>query len=341
MRQRNGRHIVHLVRLHHDANLAARLDSIAIVHAVEGLRDFLQTRQTLQIRFEAFAPRARPSRRDGVRRRDQNGLHRRRFLVAVMGGNRVDDLGGLAMLACNVRADCHMRPVALMVDGLADIVQKSAAFRQRDVHAQLRGHDPRKLRDLNGMIEHVLPIARAIAEPPQKPDQFRMQPMNARIERRLLSGLLDALVDFAFRLVHHFLDTGRMNAPVRNQLFESDTRDFAANRIEAGQNNRFRRIVNNQVNAGQGFQRADVAAFAADNAPLHLVVRQRDDGNGRLRHLIGGAALNGLRHDVAGALVRLVLCLLLVFLDHHGLLVAHFFFRLGHQHRFRFFGRQL
>ena len=49
--QGDGRHIVHLVRLHHDADLAPGLDGVAAVDAVKALGDFLQTGETLQIGF--------------------------------------------------------------------------------------------------------------------------------------------------------------------------------------------------------------------------------------------------------------------------------------------------
>ena len=67
---------------------------------------------------------------------------------------------------------------------------------------------------------------------------------------------------------------------------------------------------------------ADVAALAADDAALHLVVRQRHDGDGRLRGMIGRAALDGGGDDLAGERVGLVLVLLLDLLDLHGALVA-------------------
>ena len=203
-----------------------------------------------------------------------------------------------------------------MVDGLADVVQKPAALRHRYVDAQLCRHDAGKLRDFNRMIEHILPVARTIFQTSQELHKLGVQAVYARIERCLFSGFLDALVDFAFRFVHHFLDTRGVNAPVRDQLFESDTRDLAAYRIETGQNDSLRRVVDNEVDARQRFQRADIAAFAADNPAFHFIVRQSDDGNRRLRDLIGGAALDCLRHDVACPLVCFVFCLLLVLLDH-------------------------
>ena len=75
--------------------------------------------------------------------------------------------------------------------------------------------------------------------------------MHAGIERRLLPGLLDPLIDLAPCFVYHFLNAGRMNAPVGDELLQSDAGHFSAHRIKAGQNDRFRRIVDDEIHSGQ------------------------------------------------------------------------------------------
>ena len=44
-------------------------------------------------------------------------------------------------------------------------------------------------------------------------------------------------------LLDNFLDPGGMNAPVGDESFQRDARNFAANRVVAGDNDRLRRIV--------------------------------------------------------------------------------------------------
>ena len=167
-----------------------------------------------------------------------------------------------------------------------------------------------------------------------------MESVDARLERRLLAGFLDALVDFAFRLLDHLLDAGRMDAAVLDELLERNASDFAAHRVEARQDDSFRRVVDDEVDACQRLERADVAALAADDAPLHLIVRQSDDRDGRLGDVVGSAALDGRREDFASLLVRLILHLLLVLLDLHGLLVLELFLCLCHESRAGFLCRQ-
>ena len=63
--------------------------------------------------------------------------------------------------------------------------------------------------------------------------------------------------------------------------------------IEAGQDDRAWRVVDDQIDAGGLLERADVAPFAADDAALQVVARQIDDRHRRFDGVLGGAALDG------------------------------------------------
>ena len=65
--------------------------------------------------------------------------------------------------------------------------------------------------------------------------------------------------------------------PSCEQLLERHAGDLAAHAVEAGQDDRVRRVVDDEVDAGEVLERADVAALAADDAALHVVGRQLDD----------------------------------------------------------------
>ena len=67
-----------------------------------------------------------------------------------------------------------------------------------------------------------------------------------------------------------------MDASVGHELLEREPRDLAAHRIEARHDDRVGRVVDDDVDAGRELERANVSALAADDAPLHFVVRQRD-----------------------------------------------------------------
>src|SRR5690606_41672700 len=53
---------------------------------------------------------------------------------------------------------------------------------------------------------------------------------------------------------------------------------------------------------GDRFEGTDVAPFAADNPPFHLVARQMQDADHALRGLLTGHALDGVHDDVPGPL---------------------------------------
>ncbi len=57
---------------------------------------------------------------------------------------------------------------------------------------------------------------------------------------------------------------------------------------------------------GRLLERADVAALAADDPALHLLVGQVDDGDRRLRRVIGGDALHDGRQDASRALLAVL-----------------------------------
>ena len=66
-----------------------------------------------------------------------------------------------------------------------------------------------------------------------------------------------------------------------------------------------RRVVDDEVDAGEMLERADVAALAADDAALHVVGRELDDGDRRLGGVARGDALQGVGDEVACAPLRL------------------------------------
>ena len=109
----------------------------------------------------------------------------------------------------------------------------------------------------------------------------------------LFPFLAHDLLQLEARLGDDLLDAGGVDAPVLHQLVQRAAGDLAAHGIEGGDGDRLRRVVDDQVDAGRLLQRPDVAALAADDAALHVVRGQGNDGDGRLRHVVGGDALDG------------------------------------------------
>ena len=117
-----------------------------------------------------------------------------------------------------------------------------------------------------------------------------------------------------------------MDAAVGNELFQCQSCDLPADGVERGHGDGLGGVVDDQIHTGDGFQRADVAAFPADDAALHFVVGQRHHGNSGFGGVVSGAALNGRGDDLPGGGLGLVLQLCLDLLDLHGRVVTHILF---------------
>ena len=102
-----------------------------------------------------------------------------------------------------------------------------------------------------------------------------------------------------------------MDAPVLEQLLERQAGDLAPHAVEAREDYRPGRVIDDEVDAGEILQGADVAALPADDPPLHVVGLELDDRHGRLGGMARGEALHTHREDVADASLGLPLGLVL------------------------------
>ena len=148
------------------------------------------------------------------------------------------------------------------------------------------------------MLQDILTVTRAVLQPAEDLDELGMQPVHAHFEHRLFAGFLDGRVDLAAHLVRDFLYAGGMYPAVRDELFERQPRHLAADGIETRKCDDIGGIVDDEIHACRGFERADIPAHAPDYPALHLVARKGDDADGVLRRMIGGAALYGGDDDI-------------------------------------------
>ena len=143
-------------------------------------------------------------------------------------------------------------------------------------------------------------------QPAEELDDLRRQAGHAGVVGGRLAGLADDDVDLGPGLGDDLLDAAGVDAAVLDELGQGQAGDLAADRIEAADEHRLGRVVDDQVDAGGLLEGADVAALAADDAALHLVRRDGHDGDRHLRGVVDHDALDGGDDDVA----RLVLGLL-------------------------------
>ena len=188
---------------------------------------------------------------------------------------------------------------------------------------QLGGHDPAQVDDLEGVLEDVLPVARPIAEPAQDPHELLVELAAVRLEDRLLARLADVLFQLGLRVVVHLLDPRRVDAPVLDQLLERQPGHLAAQWVERREDDRVRSVVDDEVDAREVLERADVAAFPPDDPPLQVVRGELDDGDRRLGGVARGDALESVRHEGASTAPGIRAGLLLHLPDVSRQLVAH------------------
>ena len=340
MGQQSGGVVVDLGRLDHDAHLAPRLDGVAFLDALLGLGDALQGLEAFDVVLQRLAPGAGTCRRHGVRRLYEDGLNGLRLHVAVVCADGVAHTLRLAVLAGQLLADLRVRPVDLVVDGLADVVQQTGTAGHLGVRAELGRHDTGEMGYFDGVVQHVLSVACAELQTAESAHQLGGQTMDICVEAGLLSGLLDDGLDLGFGLSVGLLDAGRMDAAVGDELGQGETRDLSAHTVEPAQDDRLGGVVDDEIDAGDTLEGTDVAALAADDSALHVVRRQGDDRHGRLGHVVGRRALDGQRQDVARAAIGLSPRVLFDRTDHASHLVACFLFCLLEKHLLGLSGAQ-
>ena len=172
------------------------------------------------------------------------------------------------------------------------------------------------------MREHVLSVARAEVQAAERPNGLGAHRVDAHLEKDPLALLVNRLGDFLADFLDDLFDPRRMNAPVRDQAAEGRLCNLPAYGIEARNHHRLGGVVDDDVDARQRFEGPDVAALAADDAALHLIVRQAHRGHGDLGGDVRGQPLDGRDQDVAGFLVRGELRFLLDEVDRHLGVVA-------------------
>ena len=125
------------------------------------------------------------------------------------------------------------------------------------------------------MVEHLLPIAGAEPKNAQVPDDFGMEPLQSDLQDGGFSLLFDPLQDLLAGFGHDLFDAGRMNPAVDDELVQGYPRHLAADGVEAADDDRLGRVIDDEVDAGGLLEGTDVAPFFADDPAFQLVCRQR------------------------------------------------------------------
>ena len=109
------------------------------------------------------------------------------------------------------------------------------------------------------MVQHVLAVRGAIAQTSQGVDELRVEIVDARIERGLLAGLVTRWFT-SLTALSYISSMRAVDAPVGDEVLHGDAADLAAHRVEAGDGDALRRVVDDEVQPVSCLERADVAA---------------------------------------------------------------------------------
>ena len=135
-------------------------------------------------------------------------------------------------------------------------------------------------------------------------NQFRIKSGHTHVISRRFSGFFYFIVNFIFGEFYRFFNFGRMDPSVSNQFFHGNFGNFSSDRIKTGNDNRFRRIINNNFNTSESFQRFDISSFASDYPAFYFIRSDTHRAGGHIGRVRSGIFLDSLRHDVFGFLVQ-------------------------------------
>ena len=116
---------------------------------------------------------------------------------------------------------------------LSDVVQKTCPTCQRCVHTQLLRHNTGEDSHLNGVLQDVLTVACPVAQTSQQAHQIGIDTVNVDLKCCAFASLLEGGVHVLLGFFHHFLNAGRVDASVRDELFQRQPGNLAADGVKA------------------------------------------------------------------------------------------------------------
>ena len=188
VRKHRGLGIGDLVRLNHDMDLATGLHGIGALDAVVRIGDLLELLEALDVVLGRLAAGAGTGSGDGIGSLNQDVEHRVGVDIGMMGLDRVDNDGLLAITTGKLSANDGMRSLNVVVNGLAQVVQKTGALGGYNVQTKLGGHNAAQIGDLKRVLQHVLTERGAVAQSAQGLDDLGVQIVDTGIDGGLRCG---------------------------------------------------------------------------------------------------------------------------------------------------------
>src|SRR3989344_2460840 len=301
--------------------------------------NFLETVETFDIVIDVFVAGAGAGAGNGVSDIDQDRLLAGKFTVFVVLAHGIDngDRENKFLQEVDTQLDLGAFDI---VDNFADVMEQTTKTDGVNIGFDLLGQADPNLGFLQGVGDHVLTIGRAELEFAQHGDDFAGQVVDADSVTKFLAFNKHDPFDILAGVLEIFLDPGRLNAAVFDQAGKSDAGNFTANRVKAGETDLTGGFIHTDINAGDFFENADIAALFANDAALGFLVGDGDGGNGKFGDIVGRPGAHGVDQDFAGQFIRFGLGLFLGFFDGLGDLGGRLFGDLGQKEVAGFVGSQ-
>ena len=113
-----------------------------------------------------------------------------------------------------------MRQFFLILSYFTDVVQKTGAFGSLHVEAKFSRHRSAEFGGLNRVLQQVLAIAGAVLHAANHLNQFGVKVVDTEVDGSTLTRLHNLLIHLLFHFMHHFLDAGRVDTSVDDQLLQ-------------------------------------------------------------------------------------------------------------------------
>ena len=233
----------------------------------------------------------------------------------MVGADSVADLRLFLVLLCQFHTQEGVRQIRVFLRDFANVMQETSAFGDLGIQAQFACQDGADVGHLPRVLQQVLSIGGTVFHAADQAHQFHAKAMDAQVYAGAFAGFQDFFFQLLGHLGNHFLDAGRMDAAVHHQLVQGQAGYFAAHRVESAEKDGVRGVVHHNLHARSGLQRADVAAFAADDAALHLVVVDGEGGDGILDGRFRGGALDGVDDNALGLFGGVQACIVQAIVD--------------------------
>ncbi len=208
----------------------------------------------------------------------------------------------LFVLLSEFHTEDGVRHLGVGLGHLANVVQQASTLGQLGIQTQLRSHGSGQVGHLAAMLQQVLAVTGTVFHATHHAHQLMVHVQDAEVNAGTFTHLVDFLFNLATRLGHYLLNAGRVDAAVGDQLVERQACNLAAHGVETTDDDGVGAVVDDDFHAGEALQGADVAAFATDNATLHLFVLQIEDTHCVLYSSFGGSALYALDDNLLGLL---------------------------------------